>query len=149
MNPNPLDVPRVFGDLSPLCGSSKSSIGRNFYLDFHVFFLDLSSLALLANRAYLPLQHTGYPMTIYNRSDSERVQNLAAKGATLAASPAAVGAASDIVFTMVRFNVFRLKKCSRFYLILFTRCRFKDVALHSGCVQAPTPPTPPILSLFG
>lgn len=43
-------------------------------------------------------------MTIYNRSDSDRVQALAEKGAELADCPAAVASQSDIVFHMVRYN---------------------------------------------
>jgi len=47
------------------------------------------------------LLEKGYPMTIYNRSDSDRVQALAEKGAELADCPAAVASQSDIVFHMV------------------------------------------------
>lgn len=43
----------------------------------------------------------GYDLTIYNRSNSERVRALEQKGANLANCPAAVAAKSDIVFHMV------------------------------------------------
>ena len=46
----------------------------------------------------------GYDLTIYNRSNSERVRALEEKGANLANCPAAVAAKSDIVFHMVRIS---------------------------------------------
>jgi 3-hydroxyisobutyrate dehydrogenase len=46
------------------------------------------------------LQAKGYPTTIYSRTKS-RAQSLIDKGATWAETPAAVAAASDVIFTIV------------------------------------------------
>ena len=48
------------------------------------------------------LQAAGYPMTVYNRTKS-KAENLLAKGAVWADSPAAVAERSDIVFTIVGY----------------------------------------------
>lgn len=48
------------------------------------------------------VQAGGYPLTVYNRTKA-KAQALLDKGATWADSPAAVAAASDIVFTIVGF----------------------------------------------
>lgn len=48
------------------------------------------------------LQAAGYPLTVYNRTKA-KADGLVAKGATWAASPAAVAEASDIVFTIVGY----------------------------------------------
>jgi 2-hydroxy-3-oxopropionate reductase len=57
-------------------------------------------LGLLGKPMAANLLKAGFPVTVFNRS-RPAMEELAAQGATLAASPAEVGRASDVVITMV------------------------------------------------
>ena len=58
-------------------------------------------LGIMGSRQAANLRRAGYELTVYNRT-RERAEAWAAEhGATVAATPAEVGAASDVIITMV------------------------------------------------
>src|SRR4051794_16690411 len=58
-------------------------------------------LGIMGSRMAANLRRAGYELTVFNRT-RERAETFAAEhGATLADTPADVGAASDVVITMV------------------------------------------------
>jgi 3-hydroxyisobutyrate dehydrogenase-like beta-hydroxyacid dehydrogenase len=58
-------------------------------------------LGIMGSRQAANLARAGYELTVYNRTEATAAAWVAEHGGTLAASPAEVGAASDVVITMV------------------------------------------------
>jgi 3-hydroxyisobutyrate dehydrogenase len=58
-------------------------------------------LGIMGSRMAANLRRAGYELTVYNRTRERAEAWAAEQGATVASTPAAVGAASDIVITMV------------------------------------------------
>jgi 3-hydroxyisobutyrate dehydrogenase len=58
-------------------------------------------LGIMGSRMAVNLRRAGYELTVYNRTRERAEQWAAEHGGTVAATPAEVGAASDVVVTMV------------------------------------------------